>query len=110
MSLRSTATPHGVLAALLITATCGYAQETQPAKPQLLSTGWMLVDAAAVHDGGDAISRAGYATADWKKAVVPGTVLTSLVADGVYPEPLYGENNRPDKIPESLARATYWYR
>ncbi len=41
---------------------------------------------------------------------MPGTVLTSLVNAGVYPEPLYGENNRPDKIPDSLARAPYWYR
>jgi Exo-beta-D-glucosaminidase Ig-fold domain/Glycosyl hydrolases family 2/Glycosyl hydrolases family 2, TIM barrel domain/Glycosyl hydrolases family 2, sugar binding domain len=29
---------------------------------------------------------------------------------GVYPEPLYGENNRPDKIPDSLSRTPYWYR
>ncbi len=41
---------------------------------------------------------------------MPGTVLTSLVNDGVYPEPLYGENNRPDKIPESLCRTDWWYR
>ena len=41
---------------------------------------------------------------------MPGTVLTSLVNNKVYPEPLYGENNRPDKIPESLARTSYWYR
>jgi beta-mannosidase len=32
------------------------------------------------------------------------------VNDGVYPEPLYGENNRPDKIPEGLCRTSYWYR
>ena len=41
---------------------------------------------------------------------MPGTVLTSLVNNGVYPEPLYGENNRPDKIPDSLSRTPYWYR
>ena len=46
----------------------------------------------------------------WNAATVPGTVLTSLVNDKVYPEPLYGENNRPDKIPESLCRTSYWYR
>jgi len=37
-------------------------------------------------------------------------VLTTLVNDGVYPEPLYGDNLRPQKIPESLARTSYWYR
>jgi hypothetical protein len=37
-------------------------------------------------------------------------VLTTLVNNRVYPEPLYGENNRPEIIPESLARTSYWYR
>ena len=37
-------------------------------------------------------------------------MLTSLVNDHVYPEPLYGENNRPEIIPESLCHTSYWYR
>ncbi|MGA2232413.1 MAG: sugar-binding domain-containing protein [Tepidisphaeraceae bacterium] len=75
-----------------------------------LSDGWVLQDAAKVQGDGPDISKPNYMPESWYKATVPGTVLTSLVNDGVYPEPLYGENNRPDKIPESLARATYWYR
>ena len=75
-----------------------------------LDSGWKLQDAAKVAESGPQISQAGYGPAHWYAAVVPGTVLTSLVADGVYPDPLYGENNRPDKIPESLCRASYWYR
>jgi beta-mannosidase len=39
---------------------------------------------------------------------VPGTVLTTLVNNHVYPEPLYGENMRA--IPESLNKTSYWYR
>ncbi len=46
----------------------------------------------------------------WYRATVPGTVLTTLVNNQVYPEPLYGENNRPNLIPDSLCRTTYWYR
>jgi hypothetical protein len=46
----------------------------------------------------------------WYRATVPGTVLTTLVDNHVYPEPLYGENNRPNIIPESLCRTSYWYR
>ncbi|MGA7943577.1 MAG: sugar-binding domain-containing protein, partial [Candidatus Sulfotelmatobacter sp.] len=34
--------------------------------------------------------------------------LTTLVNNGVYPEPLYGENMRA--IPESLNKTSYWYR
>ncbi len=45
----------------------------------------------------------------WYRATVPGTVLTTLVNNQVYPEPLYGENNRPNIIPDSLARTSYWY-
>ncbi len=79
-------------------------------QPISLNAGWQLQDAAKVTAGGDAITQGGYRPVGWHKATVPGTVLTSLVNDGVYPEPLYGENNRPDKIPDSLCRATYWYR
>ena len=49
-------------------------------------------------------------THGWYAATVPGTVLTSLVNDHVYPEPLYGENERPEIIPESLCHTSYWYR
>ena len=47
---------------------------------------------------------------DWYRATVPGTVLTTLVNNNVYPDPAYGENNRPNIIPESLCRTSYWYR
>jgi Exo-beta-D-glucosaminidase Ig-fold domain/Glycosyl hydrolases family 2/Glycosyl hydrolases family 2, sugar binding domain/Glycosyl hydrolases family 2, TIM barrel domain len=49
-------------------------------------------------------------SASWYQATVPGTVLTTLVGNNVFPDPLYGENNRPNIIPESLARTAYWYR
>lgn len=78
--------------------------------PMSLNAGWQLQDTAKVSADGAAVSQAAYKPAGWYRATVPGTVLTSLVNDGVYPEPLYGENNRPDKIPESLCRTAYWYR
>lgn len=40
-------------------------------------------------------------------AVVPGTVLTTLVARGVYPDPYFGVNNL--SIPDSLCRMDWWY-
>ena len=76
---------------------------------QELSSGWqMLGDEKSSHNG-DPISQVSYPATGWYKATVPGTVLTTLVDNGVYPEPLYGENNRPDKIPESLCRAKWWW-
>ena len=84
-----------------------HAQKALPA-PVELSSGWQLQDAAKVSDAGAAISSDTYPTKGWLAATVPGTVLTSMVNDGIYPEPLYGENSRP--IPESLNKTSYWYR
>src|ERR1700728_1427451 len=80
------------------------------AESMILSSGWQLQSAAKISQGGMEISSAGFHPDGWDAATVPGTVLTSLVNDGIYPEPLYGENNRPDKIPEGLSRTAYWYR
>ena len=44
----------------------------------------------------------------WIAAVVPGTALTTLLANGRYPDPEYGLNNL--QIPETLARQDYWFR
>ncbi|WP_166778309.1 glycosyl hydrolase 2 galactose-binding domain-containing protein [Xanthomonas cannabis] len=44
----------------------------------------------------------------WRVATVPGTVLTTLVDRGVYPDPDIGLNNMA--IPESLSRQDWWYR
>ena len=47
-------------------------------------------------------------TDDWYNATVPGTVLRTLVNQGVYPDPYYGLNNL--SIPEDLCRKDWWYR
>lgn len=91
-----------VAASLLALTTSSNAQQGIPVG------NWKLQDEAKVAANGQALSTVGYKTAGWYPAVVPGTVLTTLVANGVYPEPLYGENNRA--IPESLCRTSYWYR
>lgn len=46
--------------------------------------------------------------ASWRVATVPGTVLTTLVDRGVYPDPDIGLNNMA--IPEALSRQDWWYR
>ena len=84
--------------------------KTEPVGPVPISGEWQLQDVAKVPEGGAAVSSAGYKAKGWYAATVPGTVLTTLVNNHVYPEPLYGENNRPETIPESVARTSYWYR
>jgi hypothetical protein len=87
---------------LLLLAPFVVAQNTK------IVNGWSLQDAGKVDAPGEQISLPSYLPKNWYHAVVPGTVLTTLVDAGVYPEPLYGENNRA--IPEKLARISYWYR
>ena len=94
-----------MLAALLLVlgAAVGVAQGNEPTL-----AGWYLQDASKVVVTAAAASLPAYRPMGWYSATVPGTVLTTLVNNHVYPEPLYGENMRA--IPESLNKATYWYR
>ena len=70
--------------------------------------GWQLQDTAKMSAPASIVSERNYTPAGWYPATVPGTVLTTLVNNKVYPEPLYGENMRA--IPESLNKTSYWYR
>jgi len=90
----------------------GAAAAAKPALPQpiIVSAGWQLQDVAKAPQSGAEVSAPEFSTTGWYTATVPGPVLTTLVNNHVYPEPLYGENNRPENIPESLARTSYWYR
>ncbi|MGA1980911.1 MAG: LamG-like jellyroll fold domain-containing protein [Acidobacteriaceae bacterium] len=72
------------------------------------SDGWTLREAPRVDADGAHLSTAAYHASGWMRATVPGTVLTTLVDDGVYPDPDFGLNNLA--IPESLNQQDYWYR
>jgi len=70
--------------------------------------GWRLAPAPGIHSEGSELSRLGVETKQWLQATVPGTVLTTMVDRGVYPDPDYGLNNL--QIPEALNKQDYWYR
>ena len=72
------------------------------------SDGWTMREVPKVDADGAHISTSAFNASGWMRATVPGTVLTTLVDDGVYPDPGYGLNNLA--IPESLNRQDYWYR
>ena len=93
------------------------AQPVPKAGPALQSIGtnlwkikanWRLVPASQVQGTGAQISMTATDAAPWIAATVPGTVLTTLVDRGVYPDPDFGLNNLA--IPESLNKQDYWYR
>lgn len=72
----------------------------------ILSEGWRMIEghkmiSQPVLDKKCDMSR-------WYNATVPGTVLTTLVDQGVYPDPYVGLNNLA--IPDTLCRMDWWYR
>ncbi|MDX6261101.1 MAG: hypothetical protein QOH84_2789 [Kribbellaceae bacterium] len=71
--------------------------------------GWTLTmdDFAGTTDGA-ALSSPTQDTSTWLPAIVPGTVLATLVEQGHFPEPAEGMNNL--EIPEALSRHAWWYR
>ncbi len=74
----------------------------------LISGGWELSSASTVDLTPAGISSEGVNTEQWYNATVPGTVLTTLVGQGVYPDPYWGINNL--SIPDTLCRQNWWYR
>lgn len=77
---------------------------------------WQMAKAGDLKDGGERISSVAYNTGGWMDAIVPGTVLNSLVYNKVYPEPYYGMNNKiesgliPDIANVGRDFYTYWFR
>jgi exo-1,4-beta-D-glucosaminidase len=91
----------------------------------LLRENWSIQSSAVVDADGAAISKVGFPASDWYPAGVPGTVLSALVDDKVYPDPYSGINLRsiPGTSypifedfstimmpPASPFRQSWWYR
>ena len=74
----------------------------------LLNSGWELTEADQLTASGESVFDPKLNTSRWYDATVPGTVLTTLVNQGVYPDPYFGLNNL--YIPDSLCRKDWWYR
>ncbi len=94
------------------------AQPLPPAGPTLVQTdphiwtiarNWKMQAAPLIPNAvGAALSAPGAGTEGWYDATIPGTVLTTYIDRGVYPDPNWDLNNL--NIPESLNKQNYWYR
>lgn len=77
---------------------------------------WQMKKAGDVNEMAEQVSIPGYSDSNWLPAIVPGTVLNSLVYNKEYPEPYYGLNNKlsSDLIPDIANTGrefyTYWFR
>ena len=77
---------------------------------------WKMIKAGDLDAPGETISQPDLQTSEWMPAIVPGTVLNSLVYNKKYPEPYYGINNKlesnliPDISETGRDFYTYWFR
>lgn len=113
-----------ILFSFILASSCSSEkQESLPEKIALSSQGdggpdfhWQMKRVSELTEGGEQISNPDYKPESWAPAIVPGTVLNSLVANGDFPEPYYGQNNmrKNNLIPDiaDVGRDFYyfWYR
>ena len=76
-----------------------------------LDSGWKCIRASSLKKSGEQISNATFSLTGWIPAVVPGTVLTTLLANKLIPDPFYGMNNKkiPDIYDVGRDYYTYWF-
>ncbi len=77
---------------------------------------WKMKKSNELKENAEHISTSEFQEKDWIPAIVPGTVLNSLVYNKIYPEPYYGLNNKitsnliPDLKNVGRDFYTYWFR
>jgi len=80
------------------------------------TVGWQMQQIGKVAQAPEAVSSPDCDTKGWIPAIVPGTVLHTLVEEGVYPDPYFGTNNKLErKLIPDLAESgrdfwSYWFR
>ena len=76
-----------------------------------LNTGWKAKKANEVIGDGTVITGRDFRFYDWMDAVVPGTVLTTLLHNQKVPDPFFGMNNEliPDIYQAGADYYTYWF-
>ena len=76
-----------------------------------LNSGWKAKKAVEVVVDGTVISGKDFKRYDWMDAVVPGTVLTTLLHNQKVPDPFFGMNNEliPDICQTGADYYTYWF-
>ncbi len=80
-------------------------------KEILLNKSWKAKRASEVLADGTVISAPSFEFYDWMDAVVPGTVLTTMLHNEKIPDPFFGMNNEqiPDIYDVGANFYTYWF-
>jgi exo-1,4-beta-D-glucosaminidase len=69
---------------------------------------WKLCSSEKLNYSGVEISAPNVNLNDWYSAIVPSTVLSTLVENGVYKDPYFGKNL--NEIPTDQFQSPWWYR
>ncbi len=82
-----------------------------PVNQYELDSGWVCKNIKDVKSNGEELSRQSYSIKSWMPATVPGTILTTLLNNGLIPDPFYGMNNKkiPDIYDTGRGYYTYWF-
>jgi mannosylglycoprotein endo-beta-mannosidase len=98
-----------LILAMLFTAGCLYNANAQSSYE--LNTGWRCAPVSGVKEDGYMLTNQGFNNSAWMPAIVPGTVLTTLLNNKKVPDPFYGMNNEhiPDIYKTGAAYYTYWF-
>jgi mannosylglycoprotein endo-beta-mannosidase len=77
----------------------------------LLNENWKAKRCTDVIADGNEITSEGFNTEGWMEAVVPGTILTTLLHNHQIPDPFFGMNNTmiPDVFETGRDYYTYWF-
>lgn len=98
----------GILAAQ---SEVGIVQLPQVGSKILVHSGWFAAKASDIQVNGSLLTKSLPNLKNWMPARVPGTILSTLISNGVYPDPLYAFNN--DSIPDIYDTGndfyTYWF-
>ncbi len=95
---------------ILLMAVASLQTIAQP-KAFKLNSGWKAKKAIEINVDGTVISGKNFQFYDWMEAVVPGTVLTTLLHNNKIPDPFFGMNNTliPDIHAVGEDYYTYWF-
>jgi len=76
-----------------------------------LRNNWKCIPVSKIKDPGTVISAPDFALNGWQPAVVPGTVLTTMLENKQVPDPFWGMNNKqiPDIFHTGRDYYTYWF-
>lgn len=98
----------GMIVLVVTTGMHSFAQKQEI----LLNKGWKAKRASELTVDGTIISASDFQFYDWMEAVVPGTVLTTLMHNNKVPDPFYGMNNEliPDIYETGPEYYTFWFQ